>query len=125
MDEYGNLALVYHARPYPDPHTGQSGSGGLFDPCRHTVVKSIHVAADGTLIFNMTAEEELDPRFRTVTAVVQIADDAQTVLDDLVIVSGPDKTTYVQGEELDLTGLKVHAQYREATNSKRMQSAHE
>ena len=115
LDEYGNLALVYHARPYPDPHAGQSGAGGLFDPCRHTVVKSIHVAADGTLIFNMTAEEELDPNFRTVTAVVKIEDDAQTVLEDLVIAKGPDKTTYIQGEELDPTGLKVVAHYSDGT----------
>ena len=74
VDEYGNLALVYHARPYPDPHSGQSGAGGLFDPCRHTAVKSIHVAADGTLIFNMTAEEELAEENRTITAVVTIDD---------------------------------------------------
>lgn len=114
LDEYGNLALVYHARPYPEEHQG-SGAGGLFDPCRHTVVKSIHVAADGTLIFNMTAEEELDPNFRTVTAVVKIEDDAQTVLEDLVIAKGPDKTTYIQGEELDPTGLKVEAHYSDGT----------
>ncbi len=62
QDEYGNLALVYHARPYPDPHQGMNGAGGLFDPCRHTVVKGIHVAYDGTLVFNMTAEEEVDPK---------------------------------------------------------------
>ena len=74
VDEYGNLALVYHARPYPDPHSGQSGAGGLFDPCRHTAVKSIHVAADGTLIFNMTAEEELAEENRTITAVINIDD---------------------------------------------------
>ncbi len=75
LDEYGNLALVYHARPYPDPHTGQSGAGGLFDPCRHTVVKSINVAADGTLLFNMTAEEELNPDYKTITATITIKDE--------------------------------------------------
>ena len=32
-------------------------------------------------------------------------------LTGIVIASGPDKTTYVQGEDLDLTGLEVHAQY--------------
>ena len=77
LDEYGNLALIYHARPYPDPHTGQSGSGGLFDPCRHTVVKSVNVAADGTLLFNMTAEEELNPKYKTVTATVTIKKDSE------------------------------------------------
>lgn len=73
LDEYGNLALVYHARPYPDPHEGKVGAGGLFDPCRHTVVKSINVAYDGTLIFNMTAEEELDPANKNIKAVVYIS----------------------------------------------------
>ncbi|WP_440322184.1 family 43 glycosylhydrolase [Laedolimicola sp.] len=75
LDEYGNLALIYHARPYPDPHTGQNGAGGLYDPCRHTVVKSIHVAADGALLFNMTAEEELNPAYKTVTATVTVTAD--------------------------------------------------
>lgn len=74
QDEYGNLALVYHARPYPDPHAGKPGVGGLFDPCRHTVVKSINVAYDGTLIFNMTAEEELDPAYKNIKAVVHISE---------------------------------------------------
>lgn len=73
LDEYGNLALLYHARPYPDPHAGKPGVGGLFDPCRHTVVKSINVAYDGTLIFNMTAEEELDPAYKNIKAVVHIS----------------------------------------------------
>lgn len=72
LDEYGNLALVYHARPYPDPHDGMGGAGGLFDPCRHTVVKSVNVAYDGTLVFNMSAEEELNPQYKQVTATVEV-----------------------------------------------------
>ncbi|MCI9527410.1 MAG: hypothetical protein HFH37_10930 [Lachnospiraceae bacterium] len=72
LDEYGNLALVYHARPYPDPHAGMDGAGGLFDPCRHTVVKSVNVAYDGTLVFNMSAEEELDPQYKNVTATIRV-----------------------------------------------------
>ena len=116
-DEYGNLTLVYHARPYPDPHQGQAGAGGLFDPCRNTAVKGINVAADGTLIFNMTAEEELDPQYRTITAVVRIeGDTAKPVLEGISIVSGPDKTDYVQGEELDLKGLAVEAQYSDGSS---------
>lgn len=72
LDEYGNLALIYHARPYPDPHAGMDGVGGLFDPCRHTVVKSVNVAYDGTLVFNMSAEEELNPQYRNVTATIRV-----------------------------------------------------
>lgn len=33
------------------------------------------------------------------------------MLTELVIVSGPNKTEYAQGEELDLTGLIVEAHY--------------
>ena len=73
LDEYGNLALIYHARPYPDPHAGTAGAGGLFDPCRNTVVKSVNVAYDGTLVFNMTAEEELNPQYRNITATIKVA----------------------------------------------------
>ncbi|MFC3495664.1 family 43 glycosylhydrolase [Glycomyces rhizosphaerae] len=72
VDEAGNLALVYHARPYPDPHAGQAGAGGLYDPDRQTAVKSVNVRADGTLDLAVTAEQEVAPEHRTVTAVVTV-----------------------------------------------------
>lgn len=78
-DEYGNLALVYHARPYPDPHQGQPGAGGLFDPDRHTAVKSINVRADGTLDLAITAAQEVAPENRTVTATVTISGAASPI----------------------------------------------
>jgi GH43 family beta-xylosidase len=71
LDEVGNPVNVYHARPVPDPHEGR-GAGGLHDPCRHTMVRRAHIASDGTLILNMTAEEELAPRFRTVAVTVHV-----------------------------------------------------
>ena len=75
------------------------------------------MAADGTLIFNMKAEEELDPQYRTITAVVRIEGDTEKpVLEGISIVSGPDKTDYVQGEELDLKGLAVEAQYSDGSS---------
>lgn len=72
LDEYGNIVLIYHARPYPDPHEGKSGAGGLFDPCRNTMVKSVNVGFDGTLVLNMTAEDELAAENQTVTATVLV-----------------------------------------------------
>lgn len=104
LDEYGNLALVYHARPYPDPHEGMSGAGGLFDPCRHTVVKSINVAYDGTLIFNMTAEEELASSNKTVTATVTITGSQEPPADKQVEKVTLNKTalTLTQGKSAAL-----------------------
>ena len=72
VDESGNLALIYHARPYPDPHGSASGAGGLFDPDRNTMVKSVNVRADGTLDLSVTADEEVSPTNKTVTAQVVV-----------------------------------------------------
>ncbi len=93
LDEYGNLALVYHARPYPDPHEGMSGAGGLFDPCRHTVVKSVNVAYDGTLVFNMTAEEELAAENKTVTATITVTGEGEPPVDIAVASVSLNKTS--------------------------------
>lgn len=71
IDEHGNPVNVYHARPEPDPHTG-AGAGGLHDPCRHTMVRSAHVAYDGTLILNMTADEEALPENKQVAITVHV-----------------------------------------------------
>ncbi|AIQ47406.1 hypothetical protein R70723_17040 [Paenibacillus sp. FSL R7-0273] len=71
IDEYGNPINVYHARPVPEPHEG-AGAGGLHDPCRHTMVRPVHIAKDGTLILNMTKEDELAPQHRDVVVTVNI-----------------------------------------------------
>ncbi|MBD3921758.1 family 43 glycosylhydrolase [Paenibacillus sp. PR3] len=71
IDEAGNPINIYHARPVPEPHTGP-GAGGLHDPCRHTMVSPAHVAYDGTLILNMTAEEELSPAYRNIVLTVNV-----------------------------------------------------
>jgi GH43 family beta-xylosidase len=71
LDEYGNPIIIYHARPFPDPHCGP-GAGGLHDPCRHTVVKPAHIAYDGTLILNMSPEEELLPKYRNIAITVTV-----------------------------------------------------
>lgn len=73
VDDAGNLALVYHARPFPYPHAGEPGAGGLFDPSRQTAVKSVNVRADGTLDLALTADQEVAPENRTVTATVTVS----------------------------------------------------
>jgi GH43 family beta-xylosidase len=74
IDEYGNPINIYHARPVPDPHEG-IGTGGLHDPCRHTMVRTAHVAYDGSLILNMTAEEELAPAKKNIVITVHVRSD--------------------------------------------------
>ncbi|HWU22406.1 MAG TPA: family 43 glycosylhydrolase [Nocardioides sp.] len=73
QDAAGNLALVYHARPYPDPHGSAPGAGGLYDPDRSTAIKAVNVRANGDLDLSMTADQEVAPQNRTVTATVTVS----------------------------------------------------
>jgi GH43 family beta-xylosidase len=72
VDERGNLVLAYHARPYPEQHTG-SAAGGLFDPDRNTWFKAVNVRASGLLDFSLSSEQEVAPANRTVTVTVRVA----------------------------------------------------
>ncbi|MFF2370889.1 family 43 glycosylhydrolase [Agromyces sp. NPDC058110] len=78
VDEAGNLVLAYHARPYPEPHTG-SAAGGLFDPDRNTWFKAVNVRANGMLDLSMGSEQEVAPGNRTVTVRVVVGDPPTTV----------------------------------------------
>ncbi|MCJ1708896.1 LamG-like jellyroll fold domain-containing protein [Microbacterium sp. VKM Ac-2923] len=71
-DPAGNLVLAYHARPYPEPHTG-GAAGGLFDPDRNSWFKAVNVRANGMLDLSLTAAQEVAPGNRTVTARVVVA----------------------------------------------------
>lgn len=70
VDEFGNPVIIYHART-PGEREG-SGNGGLGDPGRHARVKPVHFAADGGLVFSMTPEEELNPRYKNVSLTVVV-----------------------------------------------------
>ena len=64
--------LGYIVQPHKMCIRDRSGAGGLFDPCRNTMVKSVNVGFDGTLVLNMTAEDELAAENQTVTATVLV-----------------------------------------------------
>ncbi|MDQ0171330.1 family 43 glycosylhydrolase [Paenibacillus tundrae] len=64
VDKFGNPIIVYHART-PGEKEG-SGNGGLGDPGRHARIKPVHFTEDGSLVFSMTPEEELNPMFKDI-----------------------------------------------------------
>jgi len=66
-DEYGNPVIVYHAR-----NPKETIDGGLFDPGRHAFAKTVHFAADGMPVMNLTREQELDPRNKNVVIKVEV-----------------------------------------------------
>lgn len=66
-DEYGNPLIIYHART-----PGESGDGFLFDPGRHTRIKSVNFNVKGYPILNMTEQEELNPKFKEVAIEVVV-----------------------------------------------------
>lgn len=68
VDQYGNPLLVFHSRTVDEVcGAGDQGDGGLFDPGRHARIKGVNFAIDGTPIFNLTKEEELNPANKSVT----------------------------------------------------------
>lgn len=61
VDEDGNAILVYHARDEKchNKQCGYSNSDPLYDPCRDAMLAYVRYAADGTPVFNSTADKEL------------------------------------------------------------------
>ena len=54
-DEYGNLVIVYHARP-AEEHAGHSGDP-LYDAWRHAYVKPVLFDSEGAPVLNLSDEE--------------------------------------------------------------------
>lgn len=54
-DEYGNLVIVYHARP-AEKHAGHSGDP-LYDACRHAYVKPVLFDSENMPVLNLSDEE--------------------------------------------------------------------
>ena len=73
-DENGDLLLVYHARP--ESHS--SGSCGtynkdpLYDPCRHTRIKQVIFATDGTPVIDMRPSDEIPEQQKYIKAKIYI-----------------------------------------------------
>ena len=76
IDEHGNIVLAYHARPYPEQHTGNA-AGGLFDPDRNSWFKGVNVRANGMIDLTLTADQEVAPANRTVSVTVVVAGEGQ------------------------------------------------
>jgi GH43 family beta-xylosidase len=84
VDEYGNPIIVYHARtPGESPGGNTTNDGGLYDPGRHARIKPVHFAADGSVVFNMTPAEELDPGYKNVSITVKIVGGIRGELQDI------------------------------------------
>jgi GH43 family beta-xylosidase len=73
-DENGDLLIVYHARPasHSSGECGTYNKDPLYDPCRHTRVKQVTFAADGTPLIDQYPGTELLPQYKDVTATVYI-----------------------------------------------------
>ena len=73
-DENGNLLLVYHARPSAHSYKecGTYSSDPLYDPCRHTRIKRVYFAPDGTPVISMNSDEEFASQNKTVKAVITV-----------------------------------------------------
>ena len=54
-DEYGNLVIVYHARP-AEEHASHSGDP-LYDACRHAYVKPVLFDSEDMPVLNLSDEE--------------------------------------------------------------------
>lgn len=74
VDENGDLLVVYHARPasHSSGECGTYNKDPLYDPCRHTRIKQVTFAADGTPLIDQRPGTELLPQYKDVTATVYI-----------------------------------------------------
>jgi GH43 family beta-xylosidase len=72
-DEWGNPVIVFHSRTENDTsNPGEATDEGLYDPRRHARAATVHFDVDGQPVFNLTAEEELDPELAKVSYTVTV-----------------------------------------------------
>lgn len=81
VDENGNDVFVYHARSQEcyENKCEYSNQDPLYDPCRHSRVKNVHWAADGTPILKMTNEQAVSEENENITAVITVQGENETV----------------------------------------------
>ncbi len=79
-DEYGNTVIVYHARP-ENCANGEcefAASSDLNDPCRHTRMKQVFFDSEGLPVFNLSSEDVLPSKDRTVTTTIIVSESGKT-----------------------------------------------
>ena len=71
-DEYGDILLVYHARPasHDSQACGTYNKDPLYDPCRHTRIKKVVFDGNGDPVINLRPDEVLSPANREITATI-------------------------------------------------------
>ncbi|MFA9462651.1 MAG: family 43 glycosylhydrolase, partial [Velocimicrobium sp.] len=75
-DEYGNAVIVYHARPEEcaNKECAYAAYSPLNDPCRHTRVKQVFFDSEGMPVMNVSKENVLPWKDRTVTATIVVSE---------------------------------------------------
>ena len=110
VDEYGNVIIVYHARP-TSIHAGHGGDP-LQDPCRYAYLQPVNIAADGSPVLNMTPEQELADEYMNVSVTIKVsASEAEKTLTGITVTGQPSKTEYEVGDKFDPSGIEVTATY--------------
>ena len=107
VDEYGNVIIVYHARP-AEIHSGHGGDP-LQDPCRYAYLQPVNIAADGSPVLNMTPEQELADEYAKVMVTVNVKADALTGIE---VTKDPAKLSYKVGDTFDPAGIEVKATFQ-------------
>ena len=71
-DEYGNVLIVYHARPssHDSKECGTYAADPLYDPCRHTRIRQVYFDAAGVPQINLSPESFLSEQNRSVVAYI-------------------------------------------------------
>ena len=73
-DEKGRLLVVYHARPssHSSKNCGTFNADPLYDPCRHTRIRQVYFAADGSPVISMKNEDFLNQNNKKIKAKIVI-----------------------------------------------------
>ncbi len=124
VDEDGNVIFVYHARPtsHNSQRCGWNGTNSSYnseplnDPCRHTRLKRVHWAADGTPVLRMTYEDELIEKYATVSLTINVGEGGSEIAVPVESVSFNKTTLQMQvggSETLTATVLPENATHKE------------
>lgn len=114
VDKYGNVIIVYHARPAEIHASGTGVHGGdpLYDPCRYAYLQPVNIAADGSPVLNMKPEQELADEYMNVSITVKVsASETEKTLTGITVTGQPSKTEYEVGDKFDPSGIEVTATY--------------